>query len=127
MTAAPIILPDGDLTAVVTVESESWGQFQRAIRDAGFVLRAVPAGPTQPPRYLLMDTDFNSINAQGLTEREYQVLRGISCGMTNDAIGYELHLSCDTIKTHCRRLFRKLGAHDRAHAVTQAFRAGLLT
>jgi DNA-binding NarL/FixJ family response regulator len=36
-------------------------------------------------------------------------------------------LSEDTIKTHARRLFRKLGVHDRAKAVAHGFRQGLVT
>jgi len=61
-----------------------------------------------------------------LTERELQVLRGMSRGQSNGEIGEELFLSEDTIKTHARRLFRKLGARDRAHAVAVGFRRGLV-
>jgi DNA-binding NarL/FixJ family response regulator len=62
-----------------------------------------------------------------LTERELQVLRGMSEGCSNAEIGRQLFVSEDTVKTHARRLFRKLGARDRAHAVASAFRAGLVT
>jgi DNA-binding NarL/FixJ family response regulator len=62
-----------------------------------------------------------------LTERELQVLRGMSEGKSNAEIGRELFVSEDTVKTHARRLFRKLGARDRAHAVAAAFRSGLVT
>lgn len=61
-----------------------------------------------------------------LTEREMQVLTGMSRGRSNAEIGRELYLSEDTIKTHARRLFRKLGAADRAHAVAMGFRWGLV-
>ena len=61
-----------------------------------------------------------------LTERELQVLRGMSDGKSNAEIGRELFVSEDTVKTHARRLFRKLGARDRAHAVAAGFRAGLV-
>ena len=61
-----------------------------------------------------------------LTEREMQVLSGMSRGRSNAEIGRELYLSEDTIKTHARRLFRKLGAADRAHAVAMGFRCGLV-
>jgi Response regulator containing a CheY-like receiver domain and an HTH DNA-binding domain len=61
-----------------------------------------------------------------LTERELQVLRGMADGKSNAEIGRELFVSEDTVKTHARRLFRKLGARDRAHAVAAAFRAGLV-
>ena len=61
-----------------------------------------------------------------LTEREVQVLDGMSRGCSNAAIGRELFLSEDTIKTHARRLFRKLEAADRAQAVATGFRLGLV-
>ncbi|MFK3981149.1 response regulator transcription factor [Micromonospora sp. NPDC050397] len=62
----------------------------------------------------------------GLTERELQVLLGMADGKSNAEIGRELFVSEDTVKTHARRLFRKLGARDRAHAVAAGFRAGLV-
>jgi DNA-binding NarL/FixJ family response regulator len=61
-----------------------------------------------------------------LTEREMQVLNGMSRGRSNAEIGRELYLSEDTVKTHARRLFRKLGAADRAQAVALGFRWGLV-
>ncbi|MCX5067573.1 response regulator transcription factor [Micromonospora lupini] len=63
----------------------------------------------------------------GLTERELQVLLGMAEGKSNAEIGRELFVSEDTVKTHARRLFRKLGARDRAHAVAAGFRAGLVS
>lgn len=62
-----------------------------------------------------------------LTEREQQVLDGMSRGRSNAEIGRELFLSEDTVKTHARRLFRKLSAADRAQAVALGFRWGILT
>jgi DNA-binding NarL/FixJ family response regulator len=62
----------------------------------------------------------------GLTEREVQVLRGMAEGKSNAEIGRDLYVSEDTVKTHARRLFRKLGARDRAHAVAVGFRTGVL-
>lgn len=61
-----------------------------------------------------------------LTEREQQVLDGMSRGLSNAGIGKELFLSEDTVKTHARRLFRKVGAADRAQAVAVGFRWGFL-
>ena len=62
-----------------------------------------------------------------LSMREMQVLTGMSQGKSNAQIGRELYLSEDTIKTHARRLFRKLGAKDRAEAVATGFRRGMMT
>jgi DNA-binding NarL/FixJ family response regulator len=64
--------------------------------------------------------------ARALTERELEVLGGMCEGRSNAEIGRGLFLSEDTVKTHARRLFRKLGASDRAHAVAIALRRGLV-
>ena len=61
-----------------------------------------------------------------LTERELEVLAGMCEGRSNAGIGRSLFLSEDTVKTHARRLFRKPGAVDRAHAVALGYRWGLV-
>lgn len=63
----------------------------------------------------------------GLSIREMQVLYFMSHGLSNPAIGRKLEVSEDTVKTHGRRLFRKLQVGDRAHAVRRGFEQGLLT
>jgi DNA-binding NarL/FixJ family response regulator len=65
--------------------------------------------------------------AGSVTERELQVLRGMSEGKSNGQIGRELYLAEDTVKTHARRMFRKLRVKDRAEAVAQGFRCGYVT
>lgn len=62
----------------------------------------------------------------GLTSREIEVLEGMADGLTNTQIGNGLFLGEHTIKTHARRLFRKMGATGRAHAVAEGFRKGWL-
>jgi DNA-binding NarL/FixJ family response regulator len=62
-----------------------------------------------------------------LSAREVEVLEGMSRGKSNGQIGRELYLSEDTVKTHARRMFRKMGAADRAQAVALGFRWGLLS
>lgn len=64
--------------------------------------------------------------SEDLTSRELEVLVGMSRGKTNQQIGQDLFLSEDTVKTHARRLFQKLGVHDRAAAVASGFRLGLV-
>ncbi|GGN39665.1 DNA-binding NarL/FixJ family response regulator [Actinoplanes campanulatus] len=61
-----------------------------------------------------------------LTVREAQILALIADGTSNAAIAQRLYITVDTVKTYNRRIFRKLNANDRAHAVAQAFRAGVL-
>ena len=57
-----------------------------------------------------------------LSEREVEVLEGMSQGKSNAQIGRDLYLSEDTVKTHARRLFRKMGAADRAQASPRSAR-----
>lgn len=61
-----------------------------------------------------------------VTERELQILRGMTDGCSNLEIAKQLFVSEDTVKTHARRLFRKLGANDRAHAVALGMRYELV-
>lgn len=61
-----------------------------------------------------------------MSGRLWDVLVGIARGLSNAEIAAELGVSECTVKTHCRRLFRRLGARDRAHAVALSFHAGLL-
>ncbi|MEJ2869631.1 response regulator transcription factor [Actinomycetospora sp. OC33-EN08] len=61
-----------------------------------------------------------------LSRRELDVLLGMTEGLSNSEIAASLVLAEDTVKTHARRLFRKLGAGDRADAVARGFRQGIL-
>lgn len=61
----------------------------------------------------------------GLTPREAEVLTLIAAGRSNAEIATELFVSQATVKTHVNNLFAKIGARDRAQAVTYAYRNGL--
>ncbi|AEV86554.1 transcriptional regulator [Actinoplanes sp. SE50] len=63
--------------------------------------------------------------AQGLTERELDVLRLIGSGLTNGEIAAYLKVSESTVKTHVNHVFAKIRVRDRAQAVTFAFRNGI--
>ena len=60
-----------------------------------------------------------------LTEREVTVLRLLRGTLSLREIGHELHLSPNTIKTHTRVIYRKLGAGTRRQAVERGRRAGI--
>ena len=61
-----------------------------------------------------------------LSPRESDVLRGLARGLSGPQIAAELHLSPSTIKTHLQRLYERLGVSDRAAAVAEGMRRGLI-
>jgi two-component system nitrate/nitrite response regulator NarL len=61
-----------------------------------------------------------------LSARELDVLRLAADGQTTADIGAQLHLSTATVKSHLRHVYEKLEVSDRAAAVAQALRRGLL-
>ena len=61
-----------------------------------------------------------------LSERERQVLELIAEGLSAPEIGRRLYLSPATVKSHLQSLYDKLGVSDRAAAVAEAMRTGLL-
>ncbi|QIF02662.1 response regulator transcription factor [Roseimicrobium sp. ORNL1] len=58
--------------------------------------------------------------------RELEVLALIAKGRSNKEIAAALGVSDETVKTHVSNIMQKLHAQDRAHAVTEAIRLGLL-
>jgi LuxR family transcriptional regulator, maltose regulon positive regulatory protein len=69
-----------------------------------------PAAPTTEP----------------LTQSETRVLRYLPTNLSAPEIAGELHVSLNTIRTHMRHLYAKLGVHTRAEAVESARALGLL-
>jgi two-component system nitrate/nitrite response regulator NarL len=61
-----------------------------------------------------------------LTPREHDVLLGLADGKTAPTIAQDLHVSTATVKTHLKTLYEKLGVSDRAAAVAEAMRNGLI-
>ena len=65
-------------------------------------------------------------NAPVLSERERQVLQAFARGQSVPQVAAELMIGVSTVKTHTQRLYEKLGVSDRAAAVAEAMRRGLL-
>jgi LuxR family maltose regulon positive regulatory protein len=65
--------------------------------------------------------------APPLSDRELVVLRGLATGVSHRELAAQLQLSHNTVKTHLRAVYRKLGALDRDDAVMRARSAGLLS
>ncbi len=75
---------------------------------------------------LLRDGATAALLDEPLTARELDVLRLLQGGMTLHEVAAELYLSFNTVKTHARAVYRKLGAHSRAEAVLIARRQSLI-
>jgi DNA-binding CsgD family transcriptional regulator len=74
---------------------------------------AIPA--TSPEAYLA--SHFR------LTPRQAEVLHWVAEGKTNGEIGIILQCSANTVKTHMREIFHRLGVHTRTAAAGSAYRA----
>jgi len=61
-----------------------------------------------------------------LSERETQVLQAFARGLSIPQTAAELFIGASTVKTHTQRLYEKLGVSDRAAAVAEGMRRGLL-
>ena len=62
----------------------------------------------------------------GVTARELEILTLIARGLSNREIATQLFVSENTVKTHCARVFDKLGAARRTQAVQRGKELGLL-
>ena len=61
-----------------------------------------------------------------LSEREKAVLKLVAAGYTSSEIGLRLMISCQTVNTHIKNIYRKLQVRSRAQAVSFAAHRGLL-
>ena len=63
---------------------------------------------------------------EGPSPAELAVLRGLADGLSRREIGAQLYISLNTVKSHTRELYRKLGVASQAEAVARAEALGLL-
>jgi DNA-binding NarL/FixJ family response regulator len=61
-----------------------------------------------------------------LSVRELEVLKLMAEGQSNSEIAAHLYLSHNTVKTHVRGIFNKLGVDHRVQAAVAALRQGLI-
>jgi DNA-binding CsgD family transcriptional regulator len=74
--------------------------------------RSIPPGPHHP--------------LEPLTEREVEVLVHLASGMSNAQIADSLFVSINTVKSHLKNVYGKLGVESRTRAVTRAMELGVL-
>jgi DNA-binding NarL/FixJ family response regulator len=105
LVAAIRAVASGEALPMPTLTSSLIGQF-------------APAAEVSPP-------DGPSLSEE-LTERELAVLELVARGLSNREIAAALSVSHETVKSHVKRTYAKIGARDRAQAVIRAYEAGLV-
>ena len=86
----------------------------------------VPAEPSFASSTATFAPDVARQQALGITARELEILGLIAGGLSNREIAAQLFVSENTVKTHCARVFDKLGAARRTQAVQRGKELGLL-
>jgi len=88
-------------------------------------IRAVHAGQKRiPPDVAAALAEHAADDA--LSQRELDVLRLIAAGNSNKLIADRLSIGEATVKSHITNILSKLGANDRAHAVTIGLKRGII-
>lgn len=87
--------------------------------DAGLAARAVETAAR------LQRDEFWPGARQGLTQRESEILSFVVAGLSNRGIAGKLVIGDETVKSHLRSIYRKLGVGDRTAAVAIALREGI--
>jgi two-component system, NarL family, response regulator len=89
------------------------------------VIRAVHAGHKRIPPDIAAELAEHAAD-DALSPREIDVLRLIAAGNSNKIIADQLSIGEATVKSHVTNILSKLGANDRAHAVTIALKRGII-
>jgi two-component system nitrate/nitrite response regulator NarL len=124
---------DGEaLSAWVRVGARGIASRALAASELVAAVRGVAAGATYlgPDAQDIVLGEMRRAGASGLpilTRRELEVLRELADGKSTAAIGASLFLGHNTVKTHLHHVYEKLGVSNRAGAVREAMRRGLLT
>ena len=88
-------------------------------------IRAVHAGQKRIPPAIAAELADHATD-ETLTEREIEVMRLIAVGNSNKQIADQLSIGEATVKSHVTNILSKLGANDRAHAVTIGLKRGII-
>ncbi len=88
-------------------------------------VRVVNAGRKYIPTGIAAVLSEN-IGQEELTNSEQKILQKIVGGMSNKEIAFALDISENTVKTHVKNIFDKIGVSDRTSAATMAIRRGLV-
>ena len=98
----------------------------RALADIFQALDSVAKGQSILTDEQLAQVPEAVCTGEPLTEREVEILQLLARGRETVAIAEDLTISSNTVRTHIRNIFTKLGAHTKLEAVTIAGSRGLL-
>ena len=90
-------------------------------------VRAVSRGKTYIDPAISMHMLQAAAASEALTARETEVLRRVALGLSNKDIAAALAVGEETVKTHVTRVLSKLGVENRAQAIVQALKRGLVS
>ena len=88
-------------------------------------IRIVNAGKKYIPADIAEILSEN-FNREELTPSEQKILQMLVGGKSNKEIAFDLNVSENTVKTHVKNVFEKLGVSDRTSAATLAIKRGLV-
>ena len=116
---------DGDARIAAALKAGAAAYLLKNVpgRDLAATVREVHAGSHVLPQALRREVAIHDAG-DALSPRELDVLRLAAVGHSNRAIGGQLGIGETTVKTHMSTILVKLGANDRAHAVTLAVQRG---
>jgi DNA-binding NarL/FixJ family response regulator len=97
----------------------------RVHRELPEIIRAVYAGQKRIPPEIAAEV-AEHLADESLSSREIDVLRLIAVGNANKQIADQLSIGEASVKSHVASILSKLGANDRAHAVTIGLKRGII-
>lgn len=132
-------IEDGKTKVIVLAEHAGDAEISRALKKGalGYIckdvspeelikaIRTVAAGKKFIPADIAQILTEN-FGQEELTATESNVLRMIVGGMSNKEIGFALDVSENTVKTHVKNIFGKIGVGDRTTAAAVAIKRGLV-
>lgn len=108
------------------LKSASGGDLLRAVRSVAAGGGYLQAEVTMPLLKRLAQEARSAKEAGALSVREMQILEALAEGQSNKRIARSLDITEETVKSHLKKVYEKLGASDRAHAVAIALRQDLI-
>jgi LuxR family maltose regulon positive regulatory protein len=110
--------PMASLLRRVARQRATWDYVRRLLSACSRAGETFPAGQATPARQRLVEP---------LSERELDVLRQLGSDLDGPDIARELMVSLNTLRTHTKSIYAKLGVNSRRAAVRQAAELNLLS